>query len=77
MERVTGIGWWDWAVGWRGGMAQVDLISTAWRAWIVEELREWLPAAGAEIAQTERVDAAIDRIVVRLVRESELEPAGR
>jgi MFS family permease len=59
------------------GRQQVDKIITAWRAWLVAELRDWLPGAGAEIAETQRVDAALDRIVVRLVRENEneLEPA--
>jgi hypothetical protein len=55
------------------GRQQVDKIITAWRAWLVAELRDWLPAAGAEIAETKRVDAALDRIVVRLVRENENE----
>ena len=60
------------------GRSEIGLITTAWRAWLLAELREWLPATGAavvpaESAQPERVNAAIDRIVRRLVRESELE----
>jgi len=57
------------------GRRQAQLITAAWRVWLVNELQEWLPAAGAEMPQTEKVDAALDRIVVRLVRESELEDA--
>jgi hypothetical protein len=94
---------------------ETDLITTAWRAWLVRELHDWLPAAEAQVqsggpAAIEsggpgaiesggpaaiqptdgattvdrtgrhrdpygaRVDAALDRIVVRLVREGELEP---
>jgi MFS family permease len=54
------------------GRAEVDLISLAWRAWLVEELREWLPDTGPD---TQRVNEALDRIVIRLVRESEIERA--
>jgi hypothetical protein len=55
------------------GRTQVDLITTAWRTWLVAELQEWLPEEGPE---TEQVTAALDRIVIRLVRENELEPAA-
>ena len=55
------------------GQVQVQKITTAWRGWLVAELKQWLPGAGADIAETQRVDAALDRIVVRLVRESENE----
>ena len=44
------------------------MITSAWRTWLVQELTERLPAAAPEI-----VNAALDRIVVRLVRENELE----
>jgi hypothetical protein len=81
------------------GRIETDLITTAWRAWLVQELHDWLPPDDVEIesggatAAIEpadanvdrtgrhrdphgaRVDAALDRIVVRLVREGELEPA--
>ena len=57
------------------GRRQAQLITAAWRAWLINELQQWLPAAGAEMPQTEKVDTALDRIVVRLVRESELEAA--
>jgi hypothetical protein len=61
------------------GRAQVDLMTAAWRAWLVRELQEWLPAAGSGLepgdTQIQRVNAALDRMVVRLVRESELEAA--
>ena len=89
------------------GRVESDLITTAWRAWLVQELHDWLPATDAAIesggtpaaigaadneGDTEtgsdvdrtgrhrdpygaRVDAALDRIVVRLVREGELDPA--
>ena len=51
------------------------MITAAWRVWLINELQEWLPAAGAEMPHSQKVDAALDRIVVRLVRESELEAA--
>jgi hypothetical protein len=52
------------------GHKEVDMITSAWRTWLVQELTERLPAAAPEI-----VNAALDRIVVRLVRENELESA--
>jgi hypothetical protein len=84
------------------GRVETDLITTAWRAWLVQELHDWLPADDVEIGSGgtpaaigptangvvtdvdrtgrhrdphgARVDAALDRIVVRLVREGEQEP---
>ena len=35
------------------------MITTAWRGWLVEELKDWLPGT-----QSEKVDAALDRIVI-------------
>jgi hypothetical protein len=60
------------------GMTEVNLITTAWRTWLVDELREWLPDNDSEIdagarPAPRRVDAALDRIVIRLIRENELE----
>ena len=52
------------------GREQVDKIIAAWRVWLRTELREWLPST-----DNEQVDAALDRLVVRLVRENELDPA--
>ena len=57
------------------GNDEVQMIIAAWRAWLVTELEDWLPAAGSEPTTGERVDAALDRIVIRLVRENELDPA--
>ena len=57
------------------GRRQAQLITAAWRVWLINELQEWLPAAGAEMPHSQKVDAALDRFVVRLVRESELEAA--
>jgi hypothetical protein len=57
------------------GTAQVQLITAAWRAWLVNELRDWLPDEQVQATSRARVDAAIDRIVVRLVRENEQDPA--
>ncbi len=31
------------------GRVETDLITTAWRAWLVQELHDWLPATDAEI----------------------------
>ena len=60
------------------GMTEVDLITAAWRGWLVDELAEWIPDDDAEIsggkpAAPRRIDAALDRIVIRLIRENELE----
>jgi len=38
-------------------------------------LRDWLPDEQVQATSRARVDAAIDRIVVRLVRENEQDPA--
>ena len=35
------------------GMTEVNLITTAWRNWLVEELREWLPDNDSEIVADE------------------------
>ena len=56
------------------GNDQVQLITAAWRAWLVNELRDWLPKEEGELTSRARVDAAIDRIVTRLVRENEQDP---
>ena len=60
------------------GMTEVNLITAAWRSWLVDELPEWIPDDDAEIdggkpAAPRRIDAALDRIVIRLIRENELE----
>ena len=53
------------------GRAEVEMISTAVRAWVREQLADWLPAdAGA--VEAEQIDAALDRIVVQIVREDAL-----
>jgi EmrB/QacA subfamily drug resistance transporter len=69
------------------GHRQVQLIITATRAWLVSELHDWLPPAavaeGADsvepgavtIVGRDDVNAALDRLVVRLVRENEARPA--
>ncbi len=59
------------------GMTEVNLITAAWRNWLVEELAEWIPDDNAEIdagqPRPRQIDAAFDRIVIRLIRENELE----
>jgi len=56
------------------GTEQVQLITAAWRAWLVNELADWLPKEETKSTSKARVDAAIDRIVIRLVRENEQDP---
>jgi hypothetical protein len=56
------------------GTDQVQLITAAWRAWLITELRDWLPQEEVQQTSRARVDAAIDRIVIRLVRENEQDP---
>ena len=60
------------------GRAEIDKIISAWRTWLIKELRDCLPAIdaaasgnvpGPDPAQAARINAAVDRLVVRLVRE--------
>lgn len=53
---------------------EVDRIVTAWREWLLRELRDCLPAieAGRSVddpIDAARINAAVDRMVVRLVLE--------
>ncbi len=62
------------------GQVEVDRIVTAWRGWLLRELEESLPAieSGRTVddpTQAARINAAVDRMVVRLVREDEVESA--
>ncbi|MGS0688004.1 MDR family MFS transporter [Nakamurella sp. GG22] len=62
------------------GQVEVDRIVTAWRSWLLRELEESLPAieSGRTVddpTQAARINAAVDRMVVRLVREDEVESA--
>jgi hypothetical protein len=60
------------------GRAEADKIAAAWRAWLMGELRGWLTAHEASPEQTQLIETAIDRIVMRLIREAEAEQeAGR
>ena len=63
------------------GRAEVDKLTAAWKAWLMDELRDWLQAHEATPEQTQQVEAAIGRIALRLIREAEAEarravPAG-
>ncbi len=50
------------------GRTEVDMITSAVRAWVREQLAEWLPADAGPVEAGE-IDAALDRIVVQIVRE--------
>jgi hypothetical protein len=56
------------------GLEEATRIREAWRDWIVHELREWLPADAVHAA---KVDAAVERIVARVIREVQGERAER
>ncbi len=62
------------------GPIEVNKIVAAWRSWLLCELGEALPAVGSERSvdnpgEADRINAAVDRMVVRLVREDEVESA--
>ncbi|TSE00489.1 MFS transporter [Skermania sp. ID1734] len=63
------------------GIDQAQAISNAWRDWLLDRLSDWLPAHPASMEDSQRVDAALERIVNRVIREEQddraaLEPAG-
>jgi hypothetical protein len=53
------------------GRAEAEKIAAAWRAWLMGELQGWLTAHEAKPEQTQLIEAAIDRIALRLIREAE------
>jgi hypothetical protein len=55
------------------GQAEAEKIAAAWRAWLMGELQGWLAAHEAKPEQTQLIEAAIDRITLRLIREAEAE----
>src|SRR6478609_3224034 len=69
------------------GHHEVELIIAATRRWLVVQLHDWLPPAtsadvaespdgqGVTVAGEDDVNAALTRLVVRLVRENEAQPA--
>jgi EmrB/QacA subfamily drug resistance transporter len=59
------------------GRAETAKITAAWRAWLMGELQGWLKAHEASPEQVALIEAAIDRIVIRLIRENEAEQAQR
>ena len=59
------------------GRAETAKIIAAWRAWLMGELQGWLKAHEASPDQVALIEAAIDRIVIRLIRENEAEQAQR
>jgi EmrB/QacA subfamily drug resistance transporter len=59
------------------GRAEAAKITAAWRAWLMGELQGWLKAHEASPEQVALIEAAIDRIVIRLIRENEAEQAQR
>jgi EmrB/QacA subfamily drug resistance transporter len=52
------------------GRAETAKITAAWRAWLMNELQGWLKAHEASPDQVALIEAAIDRIVLRLIREN-------
>ena len=69
------------------GHHEVELIIAATRRWLVVQLHDWLPPTtsadvaespdgqGVTVAGEDDVNAALTRLVVRLVRENEAQPA--
>ncbi|CAM2903494.1 MDR family MFS transporter [Skermania piniformis] len=60
------------------GHAQMDALSAAWRNWLVEQVREWLPDDQTQDrgALSADVEAALGAIARRAIEEAE-SPAGR
>lgn len=53
------------------GRAEVDLIIAAVRTWVRGQLADWLPAESGAVEDAQ-IDAVLERIVVRIVREDAL-----
>ena len=63
------------------GQAEVLKISAGWREWVIRELSGVSVGSTSEAesgpvqAESKQISAALDRVVLRLIREDELEPA--
>lgn len=63
------------------GQAEVLRISAGWRDWVIGELSGVLVGGTSESdsgqvqAESKQISAALDRVVLRLIREEGLEPA--
>ena len=53
------------------GRAEAEKVAAAWRAWLMGELQDWLQAHEASPEQASMIEEAINRIVIRLIREAE------
>ena len=63
------------------GQAEVLKISAGWRDWVIRELSGVSVGSSSDAesspvqAESKQISAALDRVVLRLIREDELEPA--
>lgn len=55
------------------GRAKAEQLTATWKAWLMGELRDWLAERNATPEHEARVEAAIGRIALRLVREAAAE----
>jgi hypothetical protein len=55
------------------GQAEAEKLVSAWQAWLMGQLRRWLTEHDIGPEQDGPVQAAVDRIVLRLAREAEAE----
>jgi EmrB/QacA subfamily drug resistance transporter len=58
------------------GSAEVEILARAWRDWLVEQVRDWLPEGSDDDNLTADVTATLDRIGRRALEESN-NPAGK
>ncbi|MBO0801537.1 MAG: MFS transporter [Nocardiopsaceae bacterium] len=56
------------------GRAEAEVLAATWKAWLMGELHDWLAEHHVTPEQETRVQAAIGRIALRLVREAASEP---
>jgi hypothetical protein len=55
------------------GEARITLVVDAWKTWLAEELRDWLPPEQADLAEAERLDAVLRRMVTRILVDEQHE----
>ncbi len=49
------------------GERHITLVVDEWKKWLAEQLRDWLPPEQADLTEDDRVDAALRRMVTRVL----------